>query len=151
VEESTSPTNEPSQTSGSPPPHAGKSLSTTSKIIRVVLILILLGMIGAFVVERRAAADAQAAFGQVRQTVTDKKDAAAVQQVVGKAPELDVNHDSTREQAYVFRGAIRTYTVRVIYNRLDKGEIAEEAHLEVFNKLKGEQEQSETAAELPSI
>jgi len=127
-------------------------LSKTSLVIRVLLILILLVMIGAFVLERRAASAAQSAFDQAKQVVADKKPASELQQVVGRKADAEETRGQVRELRFVYKGVIREYTVRVLFNVLDKGEAGEEAHLDVYDKLKGQgTETMETAAELPSI
>ena len=129
-----------------------QQLSKASLIIRVLLIVVLLVMIGAFVVERRAAGAAQTAFNHGKEVVTAKKDVATLEQLVGRKADFDESKGLTRELRYVFKGVVRNYTVRVDFNQQQAGEVGEEAHLDVFDKIKGQAADTmESAAELPSI
>lgn len=127
-----------------------QQLSKASLVIRVVLILVLLVMIGAFVFERRAAGAAQAAFAHAKEIVTAKKGIADLQQLVGRIADFDETQGITREQRFLFKGVVRDYTVRVLFNQQPAGEVGEEAHLDVFDKIKGTPENMETAADLPT-
>jgi hypothetical protein len=46
---------------------------------------------------------------------------------------------------------VRDYTVRVLFNQQQAGEVGEEAHLDIFDKIKGKAVDTlETAAEPPT-
>ena len=126
-------------------------LSTTSKIIRVVLILILVVMIGAFVFERRAAAAAQTAFDSARLVAKEKQSGETLQKEIGRKPDFEETKGTTRELRWEYKGLIRNYTVTAKFNVQGNVDAGEEAHLDVFNKLKGEKEISETDAAVPSV
>jgi hypothetical protein len=114
-----------------------QQLSKASMIIRVLLILVLLVMIGAYVLEHRAGGAAQTAFSQAKEIVTAKKDVAALQQLVGRKPDFDETNGGVRETRFTFKGVVHDYTVRVLFNQQQKGEGGEEAHLDIFDKIKG--------------
>jgi hypothetical protein len=126
-------------------------LSGTSKIIRVVLILILAVMIGAFVFERRAAAAAKSAFESAKLVAKEKQSSETLQKEVGRKPDFEETKGTTRELKWVYKGLIRDFTVRGVFNVQGNVDAGEEAHLDVFNKLKGEQEVSETDAAVPTV
>jgi len=129
-----------------------QQLSKASLIIRVLLILVLLVMIGAFVLERRAAGAAQTAFTHAKEVVTAKKNVATLEELVGRKADFDETKGGVREQRYFYKGVIRDYTVRVLFNLQQVGEIGEEAHLDVFDKIKGAAADTlESAAELPTV
>ena len=128
-----------------------EQLSTASKIIRFGLILILVVMIGAFVYERRAANAAKAAFEHASLVAKDKRTSEVLQKEIGRKPDSEQTNGNTRTQRYLFKGLIRNYTVRVEFNVGENADAGEEAHLEVFDKLKGQSENMETAAKLPSV
>jgi hypothetical protein len=128
-----------------------QQLSKASLIIRVLLIVVLLVMIGAFVFDRRAASAAQTAFDHAKEVVTAKKDVATLQQLVGRKADFDETKGLTREQRFVYKGVVRDYTVRVLFNQQQAGEVGEEAHLDIFDKIKGKAVDTlETAAEPPT-
>ena len=114
-----------------------QQLSKASLVIRVVLILVLLVMIGAYIVERRAVSAAQAAFDNAQEVVKYRKDVATLQQLVGRKPDFDETNGITREQRFKYTGVVHDYTVRVLYNQQPSGEVGEEAYLDIFDKIKG--------------
>lgn len=127
-------------------------LSKASMIIRVLLILVLLVMIGAFVLERRAGGAAQSAFTHAKEIVTAKKDVAALEQLLGRKADFDETTGTTREQRYRYRGVVHDYTVRVLFNQQKVGEAGEEAHLDIFDKIKGKAVDTLGGeAELPTV
>ena len=129
-----------------------QQLSKVSLIIRVLLILVLLVMIGAYIFERRAGSAAQSAFNHAQEVVTAKKDVATLEQLVGRKADFDETTGNVREQRFLFKGVVRDYTVRVVYNLQQDGEAGEEAYLDIFDKIKGQAvETLESAAELPTV
>ena len=119
-----------------------QKLSPISKVIRVVLILILLVMIGAFVFERRAAGQAKTAYDHARHAAKEKQTAEVAEKEIGRKCDTDETAGTTRVQRWVFKGLIRDYTVRLVLGAQAGGTFGEEAYLDVFNKLKGAAEET---------
>jgi hypothetical protein len=114
-----------------------QQLSKASLVIRVLLIVVLLVMIGAFIVERRAAGAAKSAFIFAKEIVTARKDVATLQDLLGRKPDSDETVGLTREQRFKYKGVVNDYTVRVLFNQQASGEVGEEAYLDIFDKIKG--------------
>jgi hypothetical protein len=126
-------------------------LSRTSKIIRVVLILILVVMIGAFVFERRAAGAAQTAFESAKLVAKERQSSEILQKEIGRKSDFEEVKGTTRELRWEFKGLIRIYTVKAMFNVQGEVDTGEEAHLDVFDKLKGQQETMETGGAIPTV
>jgi len=119
-----------------------QKLSPVNMVIRVVLILILLVMIGAFVFERRAAGQAKTAYDHARNAAKEKQPPEVAEKEIGRKPDEDESKGTLREQRWIYKGLIRDYTVRLVLSTQATGTFSEEANLDVFNKLKREAETS---------
>lgn len=119
-----------------------QKLSPVSMVIRVVLILILLVMIGAFVFERRAAGAAKISYDRARHAAKERQKVDVAEKEIGRKADADETKGTLREQRWVYRGLIRDYTVRLILSMQADGVFSEESHLDVFNKLTGKPEET---------
>lgn len=119
-----------------------QQLSKASLVVRVLLIVVLVVLVGAFVMERRAAGAAQSAFARAKEVVAAKKNSADLIQLLGRKPDYDKTQGMLRELSFNYKGVIRDYSVDVRFNVLDSGEVGEEAELHVWNKIKGQREES---------
>ena len=120
-----------------------KQLSKASLIVRVLLILVLVVLIGTLVMEHRAAGAADTAFTRAKEVVAQRKNSADLQGILGRKPDYDATEGIVREQWYTYKGIIRDYTVVVLFNILDNGEVGEETNLNIYNKLKGKREENQ--------